>query len=169
MNNRDAVLEILRRAYQIEVDGHTFYSMTAERAEKPAVRELFEKLAADEVQHQAALREVAGRLTHDDGAPFNLKLRLPDPMRLSDKVFTARFRDEAAGAAFELSVLSVGMQLEQSAIAYFSGAAEKSSEAEVKDFYTFLADWERQHLEALRTLHESVRSDFWSGAGFAPF
>ena len=59
--NRDEVLDILRKAYQIEVDGYTFYSMTADRADKPAVQELFGKLAQDEVQHQAFLRGVLQR------------------------------------------------------------------------------------------------------------
>ena len=29
MSNRDAILEMINKAYQIEVDGYTFYSMTA--------------------------------------------------------------------------------------------------------------------------------------------
>src|SRR5512139_2767134 len=44
VNEREQILEILRKAYQIEVDGYTFYSMTAMQATKPAVKELFEKL-----------------------------------------------------------------------------------------------------------------------------
>jgi rubrerythrin len=41
MTARDQIVDILRKAYQIEVDGYTFYSMTADRAIKPAVQELF--------------------------------------------------------------------------------------------------------------------------------
>ena len=59
-----AILDIVGKAYQIEVDGYTFYSMTAERATKPAVQELFAKLASDEVQHQAFLKEVGQQLRH---------------------------------------------------------------------------------------------------------
>ena len=61
------------------------------------------------------------------------------------------------------------MTLETNAIQYFSGAAERTTEEEVRDFYHFLADWERQHLEALQTLYSGVRQDFWSESGFAPF
>ena len=39
------IREVLRKAYQIEVDGYTFYSMAADRSTKPAVGELFAKLA----------------------------------------------------------------------------------------------------------------------------
>jgi rubrerythrin len=61
VNAREQIVEILRKAYQIELDGYTFYAMTAEKASKPAVKELFQKLAEDEVQHQEFLRAVARR------------------------------------------------------------------------------------------------------------
>jgi len=47
--------------------------------------------------------------------------------------------------------------------------AGNATETEVKGFYQFLADWEKQHLEALRTLYNSVRQDFFSTGSFSPF
>ncbi len=169
MSDRGQMLDILRKAYQIEVDGYTFYSMTADRAEKDVVRELFAKLAADEVQHQAFLKSVAGQLNEKGAAAFQLNLRSPDQRAISQALFTARFREQAAASEFELGVLSVGMTLESNAIRYFSSAAEQASEAEVKGFYTFLADWEKQHYEALEGLFNSVRAENQAASGFAPF
>jgi rubrerythrin len=169
MTTEETIVEILKKAYQIEVDGYTFYSMTADRADKPAVQELFAKLASDEVQHQAFLRSVLGRYHEAGVSAFQMPHRTPEMRLFSDRVFTDRFREQARGASFELGVLSVGMALESNAVAYFSGAAGQASEAEVKDFYQFLADWEKQHFDALQTLHEAVRSDFWAQSGFAPF
>jgi rubrerythrin len=163
------ILDILRKAYQIEVDGYTFYSMTAEKADKPAVQDLFGKLAQDEVQHQAFLRSVLKNY-HDKGAEaFALGIVLPDFRVFSEKVFTDRFREQAEGAAFEMAALSVGMTLEKNAVAYFSGAAKNAEEAEVRTFYQFLADWEHQHLNALAGLADSIRGDFWDRSGFSPY
>jgi rubrerythrin len=169
MNNREVVLDILRKAYQIEVDGYTFYSMTAERAQKPAVQELFTKLAEDEVQHQAFLRTIAGNYDSKGVEAFKMNLRSPELRAINQAVFTAKFREQAAGNEFELGVLSVGMTLETNAVAYFSTAAKNAGEPEVKKFYQFLADWEKQHLEALRTLYNSVRTDFFAAGSFSPF
>ena len=36
----DAIGTILRKAFQVEVDGHTFYTMAMEAATKPAARKL---------------------------------------------------------------------------------------------------------------------------------
>ena len=61
------------------------------------------------------------------------------------------------------------MTLESNAIRYFSDAATQADDEEVRGFYGFLADWEQQHLEALRRLYDGVRQDFWSEGGFSPF
>jgi rubrerythrin len=167
--NRNEVLDILRKAYQIEVDGYTFYSMTADKAEKPAVQELFGKLAQDEVQHQAFLRQVAHHFDANGVAAFNIVGRAPELKLFAEKVFSDRFREQAEGAAFEMAAVSVGMTLEKNAVAYFSGAAKTATADEIRKFYQFLADWEQQHLDALQNLLESVRTDFWDKGGFSPF
>jgi rubrerythrin len=168
MSNREAVLDIVRKAFQIEVDGYTFYSMTAAKAEKPMVQELFEKLASDEVQHQAFLKNVATRYDQEGLAAFKHG-RPSDWSAISDRVFTGRFREQASGAQFELAVLSIGMTLEQNAITYFSSAAKSATENEVKEFYTFLAEWEQTHFDALQSLYNAVRADYWHEGGFSPF
>ncbi len=166
----DEIREILRKAYQIEVDGYTFYSMAADRADKPAVQELFEKLARDEVEHQRYLRDVMKGYEDKGFAAFRLERPgSPDLKAFSAKIFSDRFREQAHGAAFELGVLSVGMTLETTAIQYFGGAAKAASEDEVRNFYQFLADWEKQHLDALQNLHDAVRQDYWARSAFAPF
>jgi len=46
--------------------------------------------------------------------------------------------------------------------------ATNAGEPEVKKFYQYLADWEKQHLEALHTLYNSVRTDFFAAGSFSP-
>jgi rubrerythrin len=166
---RDTIREILTKAYQIEVDGYTFYSMAAEQARKEAVQELFDKLARDEVQHKAYLKSVMSSYEEKGVEAFNVHRRDPDLKAFTATIFTDRFKAAAAGAEFELGVLSVGMTLESNAIAYFSRAATEATDKEVKDFYAFLADWERQHLDALTSLYNGVRQEHWQQGGFAPF
>jgi len=166
---KDQISEILRKAYQIEVNGYTFYSMAADRAEKPAVQELFDKLAKDEVQHQAYLRDIMKGYDEKGVTAFQADRRRPDMQAFTQSIFTDSFKEQAAGAAFEMGVLSIGMQLESNAIAYFTEASRKADDKEVKDFYRFLADWEQEHYEALQALFGGVRQDFWSDGGFSPF
>jgi rubrerythrin len=166
---RAQILETLHDAYQIEVDGYTFYAMTAEKAAKPAVKELFEKLADDEIQHQTYLKDIGRRYDVVGVGAFAIARSTIDLSGLTNHIFTERFREQAKGAAFEMGVLSVGLTLETNAIAHFTRAAQTADSAEVKGFYRFLADWEQQHFEALNGLYTEIRVDFWGQGGFAPF
>ena len=166
---QQTIREILRRAYQIEVDGYTFYSMAAERASKPAVQELFDKLARDEVEHKAYLKGVMNDYEARGVAAFQVERRDPGLAAFSATIFTDRFREQARGADFEMGVLSIGMTLESNAIAYFTGAARDAEDREVQEFYQFLAEWEQQHFAALERLFNGVRQDFWADSRFAPF
>jgi rubrerythrin len=168
-DNRDAILDIVGKAYQIETDGYTFYSMTAERATKPAVQELFSKLASDEVQHQAFLKSAARNYDEKGAAAFSFNTKLPDARAVTSQVFTGRFREQAAGAQFEIAVLSIGMTLESNAIRYFTTAAKQATEREVREFYQFLADWEQQHYDSLQNIFSIVRADHMAESGFSPF
>ena len=166
---RDTILDILKKAYQIEVDGYTFYSMAADRSDKPAVVELFDKLAHDEVEHKAYLKGVMRNFDAEGVAAFAHERRAPELRAFAATIFSDDFKKQAEGAAFEMGVLSIGMQLESRAIAFFTRAASEADEQEVRDFYQFLADWEQQHFDALQRLYGGVREDFWAEGGFAPF
>ncbi len=159
------ILDIIRRAYQLEVDGYTFYSMTADRAPKPAVRKLFERLAQDERQHQQYLREVSDHYAEQGNAAFAVPGDAPNLTAFSDAIFTEDLRKEAENAEFEAAVLSVGMTLESNAIAHYNAASRGATNDQVRTFYQFLAVWERQHLVALQNAYRAVREDFWKKSG----
>jgi len=167
--SKDEIREVLRRAYQIEVDGYTFYSMAADKADKAPVAEIFGKLADDEVQHKQYLKDVMGKYEADGVAAFNVARRDPELKAFTSTIFSKDFRQQAEGTDFEMGVLSVGMTLESRAIKYFSGAAKQADDREVREFYQFLADWEKQHLDALQGLYNGLREDYWGESGFSPF
>jgi rubrerythrin len=100
---------------------------------------------------------------------FAIHRRDPDLKAFTDTIYTEAFKAQARDADFEMGVLSIGMTLETRAIQYFSGVAKSASEDEVRDFYQFLADWEKGHLEALQKLYGGVREDYWADGGFSPF
>jgi len=166
---KQQILDILHKAYQIEVDGYTFYSMVADKADKPAVEELFSKLAQDEVEHKAYLTGVIRSYDERGTAAFQIDRKAHDLRAFSASVFTDAFKKQAEGAQFELGVLSIGLQLENNAVAYFTKAAREAGDAEVSSFYQFLADWEKEHFEALDRLYNGVREEFWSEGRFSPF
>ena len=161
----DSITDVLRKAFQVEVDGFTFYSMTAERAAKPAVKKLFERLARDETEHQAYIKAVMRRYEDHGASSFSFDRRDPDLGEYSSEIFTESFKEQAQGEVSELGVLSIGVQLESNAVAFFSAAVREASDPQITGFYQFLADWEGMHLRTLKQLYDSIRVDFWPEVG----
>ena len=159
-NEIDAIRTILRKAYQVEVDGYTFYSMVADRSDKPAVQQVFARLAADEAQHKAYLKNIMRGYEDAGAGSFRIDPRAPDLDELSSQVFTDAFRRQAQGAESELGALSTGVLLELNAHDVFSQLARDEKDPAIRGFFTFLSDWEEQHLRLLERLYEEVRQDF---------
>ena len=157
----EAIADVLRKAFQVEVDGFTFYSMTAERSTKPAVRQLFERLARDETEHKAYIMAVMRRYEEHGASSFHFDPRDPDLAEFSSTIFTDSFKEQAQGEVSELGALSIGVQLESNAVAFFDTAAREASDPQISGFYRFLADWEGFHLRTLQQLYDSIRVDFW--------
>lgn len=61
------------------------------------------------------------------------------------------------------------MTLETNSIALFLEAQKGADSEEVKDFYLFLASWEKEHFDALKNFYDQLRTDFWGEERFAPF
>ncbi len=153
----ESIMDILKKAFQVEVDGFTFYSMAAEGAAQPAVRKLYKRLALDETEHKAYLRSVMKRYEELGAASFHLDPRDPDLGEFSSQIFTEEFKDQTAGEDAEAGALSIGIQLETNAVAFFGAAAEQAADPRIAGFYRFLADWEGFHLRTLRHLFDSIR------------
>ena len=160
--------EIVGKAYQIETDGYTFYSMTAERATKPAVQELFCETRLGRGPAPGIPEVVAKNYDEKGVAAFRFDAKMPDARAVTSQIFTGRFREQAAGAQFELAVLSIGMTLETtpSSTSRRREAGHRQGSAE---FYQFLADWEQQHYDSLQNIFSMVRSDHMAESGFSPF
>jgi len=163
--NFEAISDVLKRAFQVEVDGFTFYSMALERATKPAARKVFERLARDETEHKAYIMAVMKRYEEHGASSFQFDPRDPDLAEFSSEIFTDSFKEQTQGEVSELGALSIGVQLESNAVAFFDTAAREASDPQISGFYRFLADWEGMHLRTLKHLFDSIRVDAWPEEG----
>jgi len=161
----DAISDVLRKAFQVEVDGFTFYSMALQGATKPAARKLFERLARDETEHKAYIMAVMKRYEEHGASSFQFDPRDPDLAEFSSEIFTDSFKEQAQGEVSELGALSIGLQLESNAITFFDTAAREATDPQISGFYRFLADWEGSHLRTLQHLYDSIRVDPWPEKG----
>jgi rubrerythrin len=161
--------EGLKRAFLAEVEGEHFYRMAAATTTDPKGREVFDMLAAEERQHQEYLRHQYDALTETGNLDETVKLGRGQALDDKSPIFSDALRARVGDAHFEMTALSVGVQLELSAEKYYRAEARKVDLPFMKRFYEDLADWEANHYAALSRQQESLREDYWQANGFSPF
>lgn len=160
--------EGLRRAYLAEVEGEHFYRMAAAATDDDMGRQVFEQLAADERQHQAFLRHQHDALTETGRLDETVELGRARGLNEKSPLFSDALRARVGEAHFEMTALSVGVQLELAAEKLYRAEAARSTLPFLKRFYTELADWEATHYAALSREQEALRADYWQANGFTP-
>lgn len=168
MDEKNRILGALKEAMQAEVDGHNFYRMAADSTRDEMGKEAFKSLANDEVEHYTFLKAQYTAF-ENEGKP-DLTIKLGKPSESSESpMFTEDFKNRIKEAHYEMTALSVGVQLELSAIKFYKDQAEKANDQTVKNFFTELADWETTHHRRLLKQQQELKEDYWQDGHFAPF
>jgi rubrerythrin len=165
----ESILNGLTEAMQAETDGHHFYLMAARTTADPKGREVFERLAAEELDHFRFLKAQATALRATGEPDASVRLGPRADLGGLSPIFSLGLRARIREAHLEMSALSIGIQLEQSAVDFYAGLAAQASSPRVRAFFDELSDWERGHRDALLRQQKELRDDYWAAGGFAPF
>jgi rubrerythrin len=167
--NRNRILAGLKDAILTEQTGNNFYTVASENTADEQGKEVFLMLAAEEALHQKWLTEQYGLLQQGKN---------PEPLISTDSgailddqnpIFSPELRQRIAEAHWEMTALSVGLQLEHATIARYRALAAESDSPELKHFFQKLMHWEEGHARALEQQSKLLREAYWSEANFAPF
>ncbi len=158
--------DVLKGAVLLERRGKALYEKAAQTTDKPAVRELFLTLAAEEERHiqmlEGFFREYRGQGKSAEGLEAT-------PERVAGSILTDEVKREITEASYEAAAIYAAMGLEEKAIAYYSEGAEKAASGRARDLFGKLADWERTHLDLLMAIDEDLRQRVWNDQHFWPF
>jgi rubrerythrin len=168
-DKRKALAEGLLKAIKAERYGHDFYLMAARSTEDEKGKKVFETLAQEEAEHMAFLKAQYQSILETGKPDDSVKLGKQADLSGMSPIFSEKLRERISEANFEMTSLSIGIQLEHDAMEYYRSQSEASDESSMKSFYAQLSDWEKGHYQALLTQQEELREDYWSAGGFSPF
>ena len=169
VREQSQLAEGLLKAAQAERDGHSFYHMAATTSEDPKAKDVFAQLAAEELDHMNFL------IRHYEAV---VKTGSPDPSATLGKraaltgawpIFSEGIKTRLKDAHYEMSALSIGVQLELDAQKFYRELAGRTDEPAAKKFLLDLADWEAEHYQALLRQQEALKEDYWTQNGFTAF
>lgn len=166
---RRGIAEGLRKAIQAETDGYHFYRMAAGGTEDPQGRQVFEGLAEEELEHRRYLEKQYEKFTSDGTFDTTLKLTPHVDLSGDSPIFSASLRERSKAPHFEMSALSIAIQLELNSVRHYQDQANLAPEPSVVAFYEELVAWEKKHYEGLSRQQETLREINWAEAGFSPF
>lgn len=159
----------LRAAMQAETEGYYFYKMAAQSTSDSKGREVFEDLAREEQKHFEFLRDQLAALRKTGAPDAALSLGQPQEFTGAHPIFSEQIKQRVGSAHYEMTALSIGIQLEISSVRFYQGEATAVSDPAARSFYAQLAEWEQGHLTILQRQADALKEDYWDEAHFAPF
>jgi len=165
----DRIAEGLFKAIQAEIEGQHFYKMAANSTQDEKGKEVLLMLASDEAMHANFLKHQYDSFLKSGKVDESVSLGKPRFMQGSSPIFSNNFKARLDSSHFEMSALSIGIQLELNAMQFYKAEAAECEDEYMKRFYLELAEWERGHYQMLLAQQENLKEDYWEQAGFAPF
>jgi bacterioferritin (cytochrome b1) len=168
-NEQTSLANGLLKAIQAERDGHSFYGMAANSSQDPKAREVFAQLAEEELDHMNFLTRHYESVLKTGKPDESARLGRRADLSGAWPIFSEGIRTRIKDAHFEMSALSIGIQLELDAQKFYRTQAEALGDPVARTFFLELADWESGHYQALLTQQNELKQDYWNEAGFAAF
>ncbi len=155
--------KILRTAIEIEDNGMETFLQMAQRTRDETGKNMFIRLALDEMQHRRILEQQFNILA--DGQPLkNIHIPRSTIEEISPKIREKQQRTRGASGLQELDALNTALDLEKKAAAFFRDQAEAVSETEAKALFLRLAEWEDAHFDLIQAELDSIQgTGFWFG------
>jgi rubrerythrin len=124
------------------------------------------QLADEELLHIAFLHKQYKSIS--ESGRIDAEASLGKHPESSSPIFSQNLKTRAKEAHYEMSALSIALQLENSAIIFYTEQAKQTELPEAKHFFTELANWEIGHKRAIEFQLEELKDAYWSENFFSP-
>jgi rubrerythrin len=163
------ILKGLQTAMRAEFEGYHFYMLAAENTADPRGRDAFKQLATDEFDHMNILQAQFDSISKNQQPNPELRLKQVPPFPQSNPIFSEDIKTRLKEAHYEMTVLSVGIQLELNAMQQYRDLAAKAADKTVSRFYMELVEWEDSHYQMLLAQQDALKEEYWSANHFHPY
>lgn len=161
--------DILKEAILLERRGKAFYSTVAAITNSDAAKKIFSMMAEEEEEH---IKFLSSQFTHyEKSGKFianTAAMQNPDE-EVTMKVLSQDIMKQITAASYEAAAISAAIDFETRAVKIYSERAEAATDANEKEMYAMLADWEKTHHYWLHKMDEELKESVWFDNHFWPF
>ena len=153
MKVQEYMLQALKDAVRMELEGRQFYLEAARKVQNPGVRQILEYLAESEKYHIEKFNEVYRDLEKDPAWTESMAAFSPPQHEPYICVLAMAQADQETGGKDDLQALRTGIQMEDCSIDYYTKLARESKNPLARRFFMSVAHEERGHYLTLMDMH----------------
>lgn len=153
----------IKEALKLEINGRKFFNHAAGVTHHERGKKMFLHLASEEVKHLETFGKLFSQALQDrDWKKFIRDEELKGEAPLVEKLRASVRREGGQG---EVEALRIGMELEQTAIGFFTKAAAETGDPTAAEIFRAIGEEEKFHYDLLEAQYDSVtHSGFWLGS-----
>jgi rubrerythrin len=153
MKVQEYMLQALKDAVQMEVEGRQFYLEAAKKVQSQGVREILEYLAESEKYHIEKFNEIYRSMEKDPAWTASMAEFKPPRHEPYVCVLAMAKDDSASGGKDDLQALRTGIKMEECSIEYYTKLAKETPNPLARRFFMSVAHEERGHYLMLMDMH----------------
>lgn len=163
------VTDILKQAIIMENRGKSLYQMVAAQTPSEEVKNIFQTMADEEQIHIEFLTKQFAFYQKNKTFDVNQLEAAAEEDAIANTILTEKIKQDISGAGFESAAISAAIDMENKSIEVYEKRAKESNDANEKELYQFLADWEKGHHKLLLDLNKQLTEKVWYDNNFWPF
>jgi rubrerythrin len=150
----DQVVEVIREAIRLEINGRAFFLHAEVVTHNELGKRMFKRLAEDEVRHLDTFSQLFSEvISGDEWKRLVKEEELKGPSPLIEQLKLKLKKGEKAG---ELEAMSIGMELERNAVAFFKKSSKEATDPKAKQIFDEICEEEKLHYVLLQAQYDSV-------------
>jgi rubrerythrin len=153
MKVQEYMLQALKDAVKMEVEGRQFYLDAAKKVKSDGVRQIMEYLAESEKYHIEKFNEIYRNLEKDPGWTETMATFSPPQHEPYVCVMAMTKDEQGAGGQDDLQALKTGIKMEECSIDYYTKLAKETNNPLARRFFMSVAHEERGHYMTLMDMH----------------
>jgi rubrerythrin len=148
-------LNALEVALNNEMREHEFYKVNAQRTKNSVGKAMFDKIAADELEHYERLKQLHERWVKDEKWPETVPLKVENTQvgAILKKLVT-KAANEPMGDVDDLPAVRTAIDFEGQGATYYARLRDMVSDSREKAFFDLMANIEHEHYAALKETEE---------------
>jgi rubrerythrin len=153
MKMHEYMLQALKDAVQMELEGREFYLQAAKKVESAGVREILEYLAECEKYHIEKFNEIYRNLEKDPAWTESMAAFSPPKHEPYVCVLAMTKDTQGSGGKDDLQALRTGIKMEECSIDYYTKLARETEIPLARRFFLSVVHEERGHYLTLMDMH----------------